>query len=52
MGKTEAAIVLRGQMVGGDNDDFHVLEAVSFGTKDLSEEHKNEWSCTNNFDRR
>lgn len=43
-GTTEAAIVLWGRTVGNDNDDIHVLEAVSFGTKDLSEEHKNEFA--------
>jgi hypothetical protein len=50
-GKTEAAIVLWGRTgTGGgnndddDDDDIKVIEAISFGTKDLSEKHKNEFA--------
>jgi hypothetical protein len=48
-GETEAAMVLWGRTgTGGgnnDDDDIKVIEAVSFGTKDLSEEHKNDFAA-------
>lgn len=42
-GHTEAVIVLWGRTPGND-DKVEVIEAVSFGTKDLSDEHKDEFS--------
>ena len=48
-GEFESAIVLWGKVTQG-SDEVTVVEAVSFGTKDLSDDHKNEFS-TNRHDR-
>ena len=48
-GEFESAIVLWGKITQG-SDKVTVVEAVSFGTKDLSDDHKNEF-FTNRHDR-